>query len=75
MPEASTRASHSASERPVRAASDPVTALIMSSGVFATLEAYAPAAHATARDGSRWPRPAYLSELGALDRVPVRSLR
>ena len=32
-PEAWTRATHSCSDRPVRAASDPLTALIMSSGV------------------------------------------
>jgi len=36
IPEASTSASHSSSERPVRSASDPITALIMSSGDFAT---------------------------------------
>jgi hypothetical protein len=36
MPDAWTSWTHSSSERPVRAASDPLTALIMSSGDFAT---------------------------------------
>jgi len=39
MPEAWTRATHSSSDRPVRAARDAVTALIMSSGDFATTKA------------------------------------
>ncbi len=36
IPDASTSASHSSSERPVRAARDPVTAPIMSPGDFPT---------------------------------------